>query len=111
MQAMTDMLVAPVASLSSRMDVEQDASAVRFTGLAVFDGAQWASLCLELDIASCGSTSHEALFNLQDAVRQAREIAANEGLSAGEPVSDAAVTEFLSAHRGPLAVAAMTLVV
>lgn len=110
MQTMTDMLVAPVASLNSRMEVEKDAAAARFTGLAMFDGNQWASLCLELDIASSGSTSQEALFNLQAAVREAREIATKEGVIAGEPVPDVAVKEFLSAHRGPLGTAAMTLV-
>jgi len=40
------------------------------TLIAVFDGKQWASLAPELDIASVGDDSDEALSNLGVAIRR-----------------------------------------
>ena len=69
------------------------------TGVAVFDGAHWASLCREYDIASVGATAHEALLNLQDAVREALATAAKKQLSAGRPVPDRELRTFMRSHK------------
>lgn len=99
---MTDLLVTPEAgALVSRIELGEKDGRSRFTGLAVFDGTQWASLCLEHDIASCGQTSEEALFNLRDAIRETLRAVEEDGLELGPPVPEEAVREFLSLHQGP----------
>lgn len=68
------------------------------TGVAVFDGSQWASLCPEYDIASCGATPREALEALAQAVAAVLE----EGTDprALKPVPQEAYREFLLSHKG-----------
>ncbi|MCK4315402.1 MAG: hypothetical protein KAX24_06490 [Anaerolineae bacterium] len=39
-----------------------------FTGIVKREGDQYAALCLELDVASCGETREEAMAALRDAV-------------------------------------------
>ncbi|MHB1523026.1 MAG: hypothetical protein ACYCS9_05800 [Candidatus Dormibacteria bacterium] len=68
-------------------------------GLAVFDGSQWAALCPELDVASCGATSDEALDNLVSAVREAVEVAGVEAATSGPMVSDEDLREFLEQRQ------------
>ena len=100
----TDTLVSPQpGAIISRIEGGSSGEERRFTGIAVFDGSQWASLCLEHDIASCGQTAEEALFNLQDAIKATLKVMEEDGLEMGEPVSEEAIKEFLSLHRGPRA--------
>jgi predicted RNase H-like HicB family nuclease len=73
-----------------------------FTGVAVFDGDQWASLCWELDIASVGSTADEALTNLEQAVREAVRYAHESDRPEGQRVPDDAMREFMLSHKGSL---------
>ncbi len=40
----------------------------KFTGFIVKEDDQYASLCIELDVASCGETEQEAIDGLRDAV-------------------------------------------
>jgi len=39
-----------------------------FTGLVKKEENQYASLCIELDVASCGATKEEAIDGLKDAI-------------------------------------------
>ena len=39
-----------------------------FTGLVKKEGNQYASLCVELDVASCGHTKKEAIEGLRNAI-------------------------------------------
>lgn len=73
-----------------------------FTGVAVFDGDQWASLCWELDIASVGSTAAGALSNLEQAVREAVRYARENDRTEGQRVPDDAMREFMLSHKGSL---------
>lgn len=79
-----------------------------YTALVIFEGSAYSALCLELDIASCGDTAQEAYFALKAAVRESLAVAAEKGISAGEPVSDANVVEFLSHHKVVLPVESFT---
>lgn len=67
----------------------------QYTLLAVQEGSQWASLCPELDIASCGDTAEEALDMLQRAVADALEYERDTGVGAGAPVPPSALALFL----------------
>jgi predicted RNase H-like HicB family nuclease len=58
----------------------------RYTLLAVQQGEQWASLCRELDIASCGATAEEALDMLERAIADALRYERDTGVGAGQPV-------------------------
>lgn len=80
-----------------------------FTGVAVFDGAVWSSLCWELDIASVGSSAHEALDNLEQAVREAVRYAHENDRPLGGRVPDEAMRDFMLSHSGsPSGTAART---
>ena len=50
------------------------------TALIREEDGLFSSLCVELDVASCGNTEHEALENLQDAVEVYLETLRDEGL-------------------------------
>lgn len=86
-----------------RLELDQataaPATGESLTGIAVFDGVQWASLCREYDIASVGATAQEALVNLQDAVREALTTAAQKHLAAGRPVPDDELRTFMLSHH------------
>jgi predicted RNase H-like HicB family nuclease len=68
-------------------------------GLAIFDGEQWASLCPELDIASRGDSSDDALDNLISAVQEAQEVAMAQGLVLGSRIPEADLKAFLELRR------------
>jgi predicted RNase H-like HicB family nuclease len=72
-----------------------------YTAVAVFDGKQWSAICRELGIASDGDTPEEAVATLKVAIREALEVAGERGISAGEPLSDEALLEFLDTHQPP----------
>ena len=76
-----------------------------YYALVIWDGSSYSALCRDLDIASCGDTAMEAFFTLKSAVREAIAVAAEKGITAGEPVSDQALTDFLALHKAPLPVA------
>jgi predicted RNase H-like HicB family nuclease len=60
---------------------EIPAQGQQYTGIAVFDGSQWSSLCPELDIASVGVSADEALRRLEEAVRETLAYAEATGRS------------------------------
>lgn len=70
-----------------------------YTLLAARDGEQWASLCRELDIASCGTTAEEALDMVELAVAEALAFERETGVKAGEPVPDAELETFVEEGR------------
>jgi hypothetical protein len=65
------------------------------------DVDQYSALCRELGIASDGTSAMDAAINVQLAVKEALEVAEEHSITAGEPVDDVAVFEFLQNHRGP----------
>lgn len=73
-----------------------------YTGIAIFDGSQWASLCRELDVASVGSTAQDALVNLEAAVRDLLAYSHETGRPVGPGVSDHDLRAFMLSHRGPI---------
>lgn len=50
-----------------------------FTGLVKKEGNQYASLCVELDVASCGHTKKEAIEGLRNAIKAYLEYMMSEG--------------------------------
>jgi len=50
-----------------------------FTGLVKKEGNQYASLCVELDVASCGHTKKEAVQGLKNAIQAYLEYMISEG--------------------------------
>ncbi len=50
-----------------------------FTCLVKKEGDQYASLCIELDIASCGDTKEEAVKGLKDAIDTYLDYMISEG--------------------------------
>ncbi len=92
-------------------DVEQATEAGRgdlplrhgpYTGIAIFDGEQWASICRELDVASAGRSADEALTNLVDAVQEYLAAVREQGgdLSAERRVPNTDMRDFLLDHHG-----------
>ncbi len=67
------------------------------TGLVVREDDLYASLCLELDVASCGDTEQEAISALQDAVDTYIQYLTEEGHTDEiyRPVPPDALREFL----------------
>lgn len=72
----------------------------QYFAVAIFDGERWSALCPDLDIASDGQTSAEALVNVKNAVREALDVAAERGISAGSRVSRDDLRDFLASHHG-----------
>jgi predicted RNase H-like HicB family nuclease len=70
------------------------------TMIAVYDGKQWASLSPELDIASVGEDSDEALSNLESAIREAVAFAKKAGLEPGRPTPESDLLDFMRSHTG-----------
>lgn len=70
---------------------------LRLTCLIKKEGDQYASLCLELDVASCGRTREEAFAGLKVAVETYVNYLVEEGREEGiyRPVPQEAVREFL----------------
>lgn len=92
----------PLATTSDRRSV------ALYTGIAIFDGQQWAALCKELDIASVGSSAQEALQNLKEAVELALEVASENNLSAGSEVPEEELRDFMLSHQRQHAIALTT---
>ena len=80
-----------------------------YTLLAVRQGEQWASLCAELDIASCGATADEALDMLERAIADALQFECDTGVAAGEPVPRPDLEAFLEEGRDAGGVATRTV--
>jgi predicted RNase H-like HicB family nuclease len=72
-----------------------------FTGVAVREAGQWASLCPELDIASVGRSADEAIDRLVQAVAEALQFAAEEGLEAGRPTPPDDLRVFIVSGDAP----------
>ena len=70
------------------------------TLVAVRQGSQWASLCPELGVASCGDTSEAALRALQSAIVDLLDFERDGGPSAGEPVPAEELQALLDSHEG-----------
>ena len=81
------------------------------TMIAVFDGKQWASLSPELDIASVGDDSDEALSNLESAIREAVAFAKKAGLAPGRPTPEGDLLAFMRSHTGMGATAGAAIVI
>ncbi len=58
---------------------EKDKDMKNYTCLVKKEGAQFASLCLELDVASCGDTVDEAIEGIKNAVDTYLEFMREEG--------------------------------
>lgn len=69
------------------------------TAVAVFDGKQWESLCLEYDVASSGRTAEEAITHVAEAVRGVFEELGGRDRSILKPAPPEAVREFMLEHR------------
>ena len=83
------------------MRIDVQAGGQPITMIAIYDGQQWASLSPELDIASVGKDSEEALSNLETAIREAVAFAEEAGLKPGHPVPNEDLLDFLRSHQGP----------
>jgi predicted RNase H-like HicB family nuclease len=92
----------PVANRLDRVEIKPPApGAARriLSAVAIFDGEHWSALCPQLDIAAEGDTVGEAFENLRAAIRESIEVAAERGLSPGEPTPDSDVLAFMQTHR------------
>ena len=94
------------ASLAYQVRFQDDASERRerkgetlITAVAVFDGDQWESLCLEYDIASSGGTAEEAITHLAEAVQGVLEELPDGDRSVLTATPPEAVREFMLEHR------------
>jgi predicted RNase H-like HicB family nuclease len=97
--------VATVTRTEIRIPEAPQSAGRQFSAVAVFDSEGWSALCRELDIASDGETAAEALANLKNAVREALAVAAERGVSAGQPVTNDDLRDFLTSHQGQQPVA------
>jgi len=52
---------------------------MNLTCFVMKEGTQYASLCVELDVASCGNTEAEAMRGLKDAIETYLEFMREEG--------------------------------
>ncbi len=79
------------------MSTDRKMKMLRLTCLIRREGDQYASLCLELDVASCGRTREEAFRALQDAVEAYVTHLVAEGREQEilRPVPPEAIREFL----------------
>jgi len=71
---------------------------LRLTSIVKREGDQYAALCLELDVASCGETREEAVAALRDAVETYLEYMQDTGRESQilRPVPTEALREFLT---------------
>jgi predicted RNase H-like HicB family nuclease len=72
-----------------------------YTGVAVHEAGQWASLCPELDIASVGADADQAMNNLVQAVAEALAFASDEGLQPGHPTPPDHLRSFMVSGDAP----------
>jgi predicted RNase H-like HicB family nuclease len=75
-----------------------------YTGVAVHEAGQWASLCPELDIASVGADADQAMNNLVEAVAEALAFASEEGLQPGHPTPPDDLRSFMVSGDAPFSV-------
>lgn len=73
------------------------------TGIVKKEGNQYAALCLELDVASCGSTPSKALEGLRDAIETYVQYMLEKGREKDilRPVPVNALREFLMGVTTP----------
>lgn len=79
------------------MNIAMKQKALRLTCLIRREGSQYSSLCLELDVASCGKTKEEAFEGLKAAVETYVGYLVEEGRESeiSRPVPQDAIREFL----------------
>jgi hypothetical protein len=70
-----------------------------YSGLAVLQGDRWMAISLELGTVSEGASANEALDNLEAAVTDVLEIAAQEHLPSGEAVTPDEIARLIVDHR------------
>ncbi|HVB77233.1 MAG TPA: hypothetical protein VNI34_05455 [Candidatus Nitrosotalea sp.] len=70
------------------------------TAITVYDGEWWISVCRDLGISTQATSAQDAFLRLRSAVREATEVAAENGIEPGEPMTDAEVEAFLRSHQG-----------
>jgi hypothetical protein len=106
-----DMVTAVRSEMSARAQNGSMPASKPYTAIAVFDGARWTALVRELDIASEGDQADEAIWSLKAAVREALAVAAERKLSAGQPVPDDQLFEFIASHKSgdPVTIEQFTL--
>ena len=77
------------------------------TGIVKKEGNQYSALCLELDVASCGSTPSKALEELRDAIQTYVQYMLEEGREKEmlRPVPVNALREFLMGVTTPKKIA------
>ena len=80
-----------------RINIVMKQKALRLTGLVRKEGDEYSSLCLELDVASCGKTREEAFAGLKAAVETYVTYLVEEGRENEiyRPVPQEAMREFL----------------
>jgi len=78
-----------------------DSAASVYTGVAVQEEGQWASLCPELDIASVGMDADQAMNNLVQAVAEALAFAEEEGLQPRHPTPPNDLRSFMVSSDAP----------
>jgi hypothetical protein len=69
--------------------------------MAIREGKQWSSLCLENGLSSYGATAEEAIDRLYDVVSDAVEHELRDGPDASWAVSEVQLEEWLQGHEGP----------
>ncbi|MFN3286247.1 MAG: type II toxin-antitoxin system HicB family antitoxin [bacterium] len=67
-----------------------------FTAVVFPDDEQYAALCLELDVAACGTTPQEAVEALRELIGEYLECASEEGIDYRRPVPLEALREIAS---------------
>jgi hypothetical protein len=97
------MAVDMVSAVRSEMSVHAQNGSTpigeTYTAIAVFDGAHWTALVRELDIATEADQADEAIWSLKAAVREALAVAAERKISAGQPVPNDQLLEFMGSHK------------
>lgn len=84
-----------------RLASETDQAVRRVQGLAVHQRDRWVAIAVELGTVAEGDSAEQALDHLEGAVRDSLDIASEEGLPTGRPVSAGELKELLGA-REPL---------
>jgi predicted RNase H-like HicB family nuclease len=78
-------------------------NSLTLTGIVKKEGNQYSALCLELDVASCGSTPSQALDGLRDAIQTYVKYMLEQGREKDllRPVPVEALREFLMGVTTP----------
>lgn len=94
-----DMVSAVRSEMSAHAQNGSTPIGENYTAIAVFDGAHWTALVRELDIATEADQADEAIWSLKAAVREALAVAVERKISAGQPVPDDQLLEFMASHK------------